>query len=390
MGINNSNRVPNGSGNILPNVNEGDALKPRVINRLSEGIDRSTLQFGTGLKVTKTANSTIVSVSKQHLPRHPFEASDVGSAYVKGGADSKLMTINLGCFFGQFNQFPKIWRDNNSVGWAGVSEYEPGDKKEEGYYALGSEIMIDVENANYLSSRHLSASAMLVMPFKEGLYYIEVGAWSGKQLPADPLVPAISDWNEHSKSMKGMVRPIIKYAKRETMIKLSGQQNIIPICTVDKYLRIFQALSSDIFWPSKRSYPLQVYITEQDGQEARIVVTPGCVNRVVPKLEGKYLDADEPPDQLIVSESYITVKVTYEENKNFPRTAEIYLHLGGDLNSLEDTPAYSYYPIAKINQTTSGSDKVYTVTQLSAGHLVCNRTKAGAGTATWWWHETGA
>jgi len=389
MGINNSNRVPNGNGNILPNVNEGDALKPRTINRLSEGIDRSTLQFGPGLKVTKTGNSTVVSVSKQLISRHPFEASDVGSPYAKG-SDSKLLTINIGCFFGQFNQFPKIWRENNSVGWAGVSEYTPGNKKEEGYHSLGSEIMIDVENANYISSRHLSASAMLLMPLKEGLYYIEVGAWSGKQMPADSSIPEIADWNKYSKSMKGMVRPIIKYANRATMIKVAGQQNVIPICTVDKYLRIFQALSSDIFWPSKRSYPLQVYITEQDGQEARITITPGCVNRVIPKLNEKYLDADEPPDQLVVGEAYVTVKVTYQQDKNFPRTAEIYLHLGGDLNSLEDTTTDSYYPIAKINQTTSGDDKVYTVTQLSAGHLICNRTKAGTGTATWWWHETGA
>ena len=390
MGINNSNRVPNGSGNILPNVNEGDALKPRTINRLSEGIDRSTLQFGTGLKVTKTANSTIVSVSKPDISRHPFEASDVGSVYVKDGENSKLMTINLGCFFGQFNQFPNIWRDNNSVGWSGVSEYTPGTEKEEGYHALGGEIMIDVENANYLSSRHLSASAMLVMPFKEGLYYIEVGAWSGKQLPADPTISAISDWNEYSKSVKGMIRPIIKYAERADMVKVSGQMGVIPICTVDKYLRIFQALSSDIFWPSKRSYPFQVYITEQDGETARVIITPGCVNRVIPQLDGKYLDADEPPDQLIAGEGYITVKVTYQQDKNFPRTAEIYYHLGSTLTALEDTTQNSYYPIAKINQSTTPSGKFYTVRQLSAGHLVCNRTKSGAGDATWWWHETGA
>lgn len=373
---------------MLPNINEGDALRPRTINRLAEGIDRSTLQFGPGIRVTKTGNSTSVSLSVTSKVRHPFEVAEVGVDPGKGGGD-KVMTINLGCFFGQFNQFPNAWRDNNTVGWAGVSAYTPGTSKLEGYHAVGSEIMIDVENANYISSLHINPNAMLLMPLKEGLYYIEVGAWSGKQLPADESQPEIADWNKYSLSMKGMVRPIIKYAKRADMVKALGQQGVIPICTVDIYFRIFQALSSDIFWPSKRSYPLQVYITEQDGQTARIIVTPGSVNRVIPKLDGKYIDADEPPDQLVAGESYVMVKVTYEEGKNFPRTAEIYLHLGANLAGTEDTIAYSYYPIAKINMATSGDGKFYTVRQLSAGHLICNRTKAGAGEATWWWHETG-
>jgi hypothetical protein len=384
MGTNNSNRVPHGNGIPIFNANEGDSIKPRMLNRLAEGIDRSTLQFGPGVKVSRTGNSTCVSISKKVSQPHPFEAFEVGAS------EGKMISFSLGCFFGQFNQFPNVWKSNNSVSWAGVSDYTQGTSKEEGYHATGGEIMIDVENANYLSSQHINSEGILIMPLKEGLYYIEIGAWSGKQLEGDLGGTSAAEWNQYSLSMKGMVRPIIKYASRTDMVKLSGQKDVIPICTVDKYFRIFQALSSDIFWPSKRSYPFQVYITEQDGNEARIIVTPGCVNRVIPKLDNVYLDADEVPDQLVLGESYVTIKVTYEENKNFPRTAEVYLHLGGDLNALEDTPEYSYYPIAKINETSEGGNKTYTVRQLSAGHLVCNRTKAGAGEATWWWHETGA
>lgn len=116
----------------------------------------------------------------------------------------------------------------------------------------------------------------------------------------------------------------------------------------------------------------------------KVVVSPGTVNRYVPKIGATYIDDATPPMLTVSGEGYISVKCTYEVNKFFPRTAEIVYTTGATVPV--DTNTDSYYPIAKINQVTVGMVTTYSLVRLvEDGNLAVNRLKAGASTATWWW-----
>jgi hypothetical protein len=381
--ISNSNRTPNGSGTQLPNVGAGDKIRPAMFNRLAEGIDRATLQFGPGLRVTKTASSTIVSKPQSFEKAHPFKA------FFVGGNGSAFLTFKLGNVFSI--ALSNTWVDNNSVVWSGTAQYDITDKKK-GFHAKGSEIMFDVAETNYISSSHIQDGEVLQLPYKEGLYYIELTQWSGLQLEAASGASAaraalVAGWNEYSKNMKGRLRPVIKYANRDTMVAINYNRMVIPLCTVDSYERIFQACSSDIFLTGDLPNPGTTTVTEQ-GATGKLMVYPLTVNRIIPKMNSEYLDATEAPHLEFTEEGYVLVKCLYEANTFFPRKAEIIFASGDNLDNWGDTTTESYFPLAKINVTGSGSNKVYTVTQLSKKNLVVNRLKAGSNQASWWWDES--
>lgn len=114
------------------------------------------------------------------------------------------------------------------------------------------------------------------------------------------------------------------------------------------------------------------------------VVNVGTVNRYIPKIGSTYIDADPAPTLAITGAGYICVKATYEANKFFPRTATIVFESGATPPA--DTNTDSYYPLARVNQTTTGGVTTNTLTLLAEmGNLSVNRLKAGANTATWWW-----
>jgi hypothetical protein len=116
----------------------------------------------------------------------------------------------------------------------------------------------------------------------------------------------------------------------------------------------------------------------------KVSVTPGTVNRYVPKIATTYLDDPTPPTITVTGEGYVSVKCTYEANKFFPRTAEIVFTSGATVPV--DTNTESYYPIAKVNSTTVGMVTTLSLVRLvTSGNLAVNRLKAGASTATWWW-----
>ena len=382
--INNSPRVPNGSGTDLPFVGAGDAVRPAMFNRLAEGIDRSTIQPGKGLRVTKTSSSTIVSSPDIFEKAHPFKAFRLatnGTAY---------LTIKIGNFFGGTAGVVNEWRANNTVVDGGDVAYTTSGYKE-GYHGQGAEIMFDVADANYISSKHYLNNKPLLMPLLEGLYYIELAAWSGRQLVAgnDVTMNAkISEWNTYSTAMKGVIRPIIKYATKEQMEDVLPRMGVIPICNVDKYGRLFQVLASDIFYRGERVRPGTVNTFTKEGTR-QFVAYPFTVNRVVPKVGDKYLDQNPPPSITITGEGYVAVKCTYVNDKFFPRTAELVFVPGATMAGKEDTETESYFPIAKINVTGTGTNASYSVVQLSSSNLIVNRLKAGGNYASWWWDEIG-
>jgi hypothetical protein len=378
MSINQSNRVPNGNGVGLPNVSPGDFVRPAIFHKLVEGIDRATLQPGKGIKISKSGGSSTVSLKEvEQVDYHPFKASIIGNGR------GKLMTIRLGQVFGG-NLF-NAWRSNNTINWAGQVEYSASADSKEGYHLIGGEIMIDIDNTNYISSTQITAFYPLTFELKEGVYYLELSPWSGREVD-DKAVPGglqglVANFNKYSKFMKGAVRPTIKFAKPENLNKTFGKAMVFPICTVDKYFRIFQTLCSDIFLPQSVR-PGTVYVQDDAGAK-KIFVTPFTVNRIIPKMAEKYLDQEEAPSLALSGSGYVVVKVTYEAGKPFPRNATVLFVSGDDFDgeAFADTTTQSYYPLAKINKV----DESYTVIQFSSDHLVVNRLKSGANTAVWIW-----
>lgn len=117
----------------------------------------------------------------------------------------------------------------------------------------------------------------------------------------------------------------------------------------------------------------------------KVTVTPGTVNRYIPKIDTTYIDADPAPEITVADEGHVCIKVTYEVNKFFPRTAEIVFITGTDVP--DDTETESYQPLAKINKDETTTPTTYSMVKLNFGNKVVNRLKAGANTATWWWTD---
>jgi hypothetical protein len=146
--------------------------------------------------------------------------------------------------------------------------------------------------------------------------------------------------------------------------------------TFDSSSRGFTIDSSDPFPGEIReaSPPLNPVF---DGQKVTIKV--GTVNRYIPTIDSTYIDASPAPTLTTSGQGYVLVKVVYEADKFFPRTATIIFESGSTIP--EDTNTDSYYPLAKINSTGGTLSMV----SFAAGNLAVNRLKAGNNTATFWW-----
>jgi len=132
-------------------------------------------------------------------------------------------------------------------------------------------------------------------------------------------------------------------------------------------------------FPDDNYRPLYVSYKESN----KFLVSPGTVNRVIPKIGEVYLDAPEKPQVTVTANGYICVELTHEVDSFFPRTAKIIFHAGATTPG--DTETTGYWPLAKINVTEAESGTTYETITFSYGNLVCNRLKAGANTAVWYW-----
>jgi hypothetical protein len=133
----------------------------------------------------------------------------------------------------------------------------------------------------------------------------------------------------------------------------------------------------------------QVYYGQQVGplnpglDADKVYVSPGTVNRYIPKIGSDYIDKVPAPSLTVTDNGYVMVKATYEANKYFPRTAEIVFQAVSTPPA--DTDTISYYPLATITKDTSSGTAVYSMQYLASGNLIVNRLKAGNSMATWWW-----
>jgi hypothetical protein len=137
------------------------------------------------------------------------------------------------------------------------------------------------------------------------------------------------------------------------------------------------------------SLPQQVYYTPTGNpldpklNDDKVTIQPGTVNRYIPKIGSDYIDKVPAPTITVNDNGYVLVKVTHEANKYFPRTAEIVFEAVA--TPPVDTETTSYYPLAKVDKTTTGGTTSYALQYFSSGNLIVNRLKSGQGAATWWW-----
>jgi len=152
--------------------------------------------------------------------------------------------------------------------------------------------------------------------------------------------------------------------------------------------------SNDVLFQSNTNgtaynLPQQIYYSPTSGpldpnlDDDKVIITPGTVNRYIPKIGSTYIDSIPAPKLSINNDGYVMVKVTYAVNKFFPRTAEIVFM--AVTTPPADTLDESYWPLAKVNKSVTSSGTTYALQYFSNGNLIVNRLLAGQGEATWWW-----
>jgi hypothetical protein len=151
--------------------------------------------------------------------------------------------------------------------------------------------------------------------------------------------------------------------------------------TFDSSSKGFTFDTSDQFPSIEVTEYRPLYVTNAGGN--KFEVSPGTVNRIVPKIGSVYLDASEKPQVTVTASGYICVMLTHETDSFFPRTATIVFHAGSVTPG--DTETTGYWPLAKVNVTETEAGTQYETITFSYGNLVCNRLKAGANTAVWYW-----
>lgn len=143
--------------------------------------------------------------------------------------------------------------------------------------------------------------------------------------------------------------------------------------------------------PISQGYNLQVLPFIQDDK-AWFTVTIGTVNRVIPKIGGKYLDQYDkdgiPPKLEITSESgFVILEVTYDANKPFPSEANIKFVSTRPNTSNETTTSTfilattEFKPKTKTEEASVSSVQVH-----KRGNLIVNRFKIAASTYYWYWY----
>jgi hypothetical protein len=138
--------------------------------------------------------------------------------------------------------------------------------------------------------------------------------------------------------------------------------------TFDSSSRGFTIDASDPF-PSLPSVTLDPLTPVFDGE--KITVKVGTVNRYVPTINGVFIDTIPAPTLNPSGQGYVLVKIEYQQDKFFPRTAIIIFYAGSAIP--DDTNTESFYPLAKVN-STSGNLSMVT---FASGNLAVNRLKAG-------------
>jgi hypothetical protein len=399
-----SNARSPGKNNLgLPKVGPGDSLQARHLNKIADAISALTPVQGAGANQQVTTSGSFVTTTKRPVPGHPWKMSfngtqiyiEVGQFFVNklnaGGANlvttmnTKLGNSRNAWLFQCYEPSGPTWNDATAADL---------------FYMGGAEVFFEDPDCNAISNKQLYvATDGLRTKRKKGLFYVEMAAWSGRQMQTPYPQPgsskqmaganaAAAAFNEYSTQMKGKVVPIFKWAPpvAQTLngVQYPGMYDIkhfvYPIATVTNNWQLFQGVSSDIFHTQMPSRPFEVNLFKEQGAW-KASIFPGLVNKIVPKIGSKYLDENPTPTLPITGDGRILIKATYETRKFFPRNTEIVFNSGQ--NVPEDTETNGYFQIASIAQVNG----VPQLTQLSTGNKLVNRFKMGATGAYWSWSQ---
>lgn len=138
------------------------------------------------------------------------------------------------------------------------------------------------------------------------------------------------------------------------------------------------------------SLNFQVYaFLEKDIPKATISL--GTVNRVIPKINTKYLDEYEDgiPPKLTISGNtgYVILEVEYDANKPFPSEANI--KWVSDRPSTASETTKSTFILATTLYSPKTNEKAATITTTQVhkkGNLIVNRFKIGSSNYYWYWY----
>jgi hypothetical protein len=393
-----------GKNNLgLPKVGPGDRLQASHLNKIADYLSTLTPVQGAGANQQVTPSGSFSTVSKRPVPGHPWKMSfngtqihiELGHFFVNrplaGGANlvttmsTKLGNSRNAWLFQCYEPSGPTWNDS---------------KANDLFYMGGAEVFFEDPDCNAISNKQLYVSTDgLRTKRKKGLFYIEIGAWNGRQMSPPYPQPGSSQqmnganlaaaaFNEYSKQMKGKIVPIFKWAPPEAAtlngVQYPGmydiKQFVYPIATVTNNWHLFQGISSDIFHVAVPTKPFEVNLFRSEGA-TKASIYPGLVNQIVPKIGSKYLDELPAPELAISGPGRILIKATYESRKFFPRNTEIIFN--GGQNVPEDTETNGYFQIASVAVVNG----VPQLTQLSTGNKLVNRFKMGATGAYWSWSQ---
>ena len=400
------NRINKGD---IPKVSEGQAMSSSDINKLGDAIAKSGVagslngingaSFGDGFAMSSSSVSTKVA--------HPWKAI----------RDALEVKVDLGCVFVDIpvagglaiNESIKSLSGGKNA-WipksqAGVIQGYPNLSEKISFYPMGAEVWIDIKSCNVLNSRQLVNPMSRYITFSAkgsdnkysaGVYYIQMTAWSGRQLTTTPY-PAtqnallqqanaeMTNWNNYSKAMKGRTVPVLKYAPEYEVAEGNSDGYVncyvlhqggmyYPLFTMDYEGHIYQSIRSDIYMIGYTLKPFEVSLV---GNKA--YVTAGTVNGVVPEIGGEYLDSSPKPSITVSGNGLFLLKATKQTGTFFPKEVNVVFNSGFTVPP--DTVSDGYLQIAKVQNVDGG----LVLTQTSTGNKLLNRTQMGESNAWWAW-----
>lgn len=343
----------NPSGNELPKVTGGDSLRPRDINRLSTGIDRTTLRstIGGGFRIKRSDGGTIIT-QKDNVSQYHWRCTK----------DNNHIHINIGDVWGLgvVNREKKQILTN--VNYDGLAT-------EKRYYQGCPDVMIGVENATHIAASKLLPNERLYVPAKKGIYYIKYTTWTGQpagsSTPSDPAIVAL----------KGTQQVCLLFSENASIIQ--NDPYVYPICEVDDDGLVWQGVDSPIFISrSEQQHEWKVNLVPT-GSEFRVVVTRATICNVVPKYDGTNYELEQPDVDAWLTldggtepeDGIYSVLLECEADASsyivhFPKTAFVKIQKDYNPYTTPDTATKAYLRLADIivttdSQTNSKNLQVY-------------------------------
>ena len=396
------------NGGEIPKASEGQEISSSDINNLANAVQRAGLaQSLSGVRSANFGDGNTFSISNKNAYSHPWKAF----------RDGLQIRINLGCVFvdipnaggykistdpARIASGKNAWIPKSQAGV--IPNGYPTLSEPISYFPMGAELWVDIPNANILSTRQLVdprdkyirfLAVDSTNKFKAGVYYIQMTAWSGRQLTGNPYpntdIPALAQanadvqlWNNYSSAMKGKILPVLKFASYDE-VPNPNPDNIIncydikdmyyPLFSLDYRGFVYQSIKSDIYMNGYTLKPFEVSVIGNN-----FYVAAGTVNGVVPTINLDPIDSiPKPYITRSGGSGRIYLKAQKQTGTFFPTSVSIVFENGDTPPA--DTVTFGYLQIASVQKVNNN----FVVTQISTGNKLLNRTQMGSSNAWWAW-----